>query len=225
MTLGAQDFRDAMACLAMPVAVVSMVDAVGGWHGTTLGSVVSLSLDPPLLMFAVGRGSSVRRPLCESGRFCISILTDRQHETAARFAGDPGGRFAGDTVFVDGVPAVGEAVAWLVCARSDLIEAGDHTIVIGRVEHAVHGPRGSGGPLLYHQRQYHLLGRQLGLQPDAPAGVSIPAPVDALHQASHSARRAAEAEGQQATQSTAAFKGRESKKARSSARPVKPSLS
>ncbi|MCZ4098574.1 flavin reductase family protein [Streptomyces sp. SID13666] len=158
MTVSAQSFRDVMACLAMPVAVVSTVDGTGGWHGATLGSVVSLSLDPPLVMFALGSGTSVHRPVCDSGRFCISILNAGQRATAERFAGEPAGRFAADIVSLDGVPAVGAAAGWLLCNRSDLVEAGDHTIVIGRVEHALRGPHSPAGPLLYHERRYHRLG-------------------------------------------------------------------
>jgi flavin reductase ActVB len=158
MTASAQAFRDVMSCLAMPVTVVSTVDAAGGWHGATLGSVASLSLDPPLVMFALGRGTTVHRPVCDSGRFCISILNAGQRATAEWFAGDPAGRFAADIVFLDGVPAVGAAVGWLLCDRSDLVEAGDHTIVIGRVEQALPGPHRPAGPLLYHGRRYHRLG-------------------------------------------------------------------
>ncbi|NUP47837.1 MAG: flavin reductase family protein [Catenulispora sp.] len=156
--VSAQVFRDVMACLAMPVAVVSTVDAAGRWHGATLGSVVSLSLDPPLVMFALGHGTGVHRPVCDSRRFCVSILAAEQRETAERFAGPAADRFAGDVVLLDGLPAVGAAAGWLACTRTELVEAGDHTIVIGRIDDALRGPQGAGGPLLYHQRRYHRLG-------------------------------------------------------------------
>lgn len=162
MAVSARAFRDVMACLAMPVAVVSTVDGAGRWHGTTLGSVVSLSLDPPLVMFAVRRGSSVHRPVCDSGRFCISFLSAGQRETAQRFAGDPAGRFATDIVLLDGMPVVGGALGWLVCSRSDLVEAGDHTVLIGQVEHALRDHDGAAGPLVYHERRYHRLGAPAG---------------------------------------------------------------
>lgn len=158
MSVNAQDFRDAMARLAMPVSVVSMVDAAGAWHGATLGSVASLSLDPPLVMFAVRHGSTVHRPLCGSERFCISILNAGQREAAERFAGAAAARFATGILLLDGIPAVDGATGWLICSRYRLVEAGDHTIVIGQVETALRDPCGSGGPLLYHERRYHRLG-------------------------------------------------------------------
>jgi len=146
-----------MACLAMPVAVVSTVDGAGRWHGATVGSVVSLSLDPPLVMFAVRNGSTVHQPIRDSTRFCVSILASGQRETAERFAGNPAGRFAADIVLLEGIPVVGGALGWLVCGRSDVVEAGDHTVLIGHVEHAVRDPHGA-GPLVYHERRYHRLG-------------------------------------------------------------------
>jgi flavin reductase (DIM6/NTAB) family NADH-FMN oxidoreductase RutF len=170
MAVSARTFRDVMACLAMPVAVVSTVDGAGRWHGATVGSVVSLSLEPPLVMFAVRRGSTVHRPLRDSGRFCVSVLTAGQRETAERFAGDPAGRFAADIVLLDGIPVVAGALGWLVCGRSEVVEAGDHTILIGRVEHALRDPEGAAGPLVYHERRYHRLGAPAERHSAVPAG-------------------------------------------------------
>jgi flavin reductase ActVB len=161
MTLNIETFRDVMSRMAMPVAVVSTVDAGGRWHGATLGSVASLSLDPPMVMFAVGHGTTVHRPVCDCQRFCVSILTARQRATAERFAGPAAGRFASEVVSVEGIPVVDAALGWLICGRPDLVEAGDHTIVIGRVEQALCGPGDGSEPLLYHGRRYHELGAPL----------------------------------------------------------------
>jgi flavin reductase (DIM6/NTAB) family NADH-FMN oxidoreductase RutF len=158
MTLDIETFRDVMSRMAMPVAVVSTVDGSGRRYGATLGSVASLSLDPPMVMFALGHGTTVCRPVCDSGRFCISILASGQRFAAERFAGPAAGRFVPEMLFLDGIPVVDAALGWLVCGRPDLVEAGDHTIVIGRVEQALCGPGDGHGPLLYHGRRYHELG-------------------------------------------------------------------
>jgi flavin reductase ActVB len=160
MTLTVEIFRDVMSRMAMPVAVVSTVDGSGRWYGATLGSVASLSLDPPMVMFAVGHGTTVHRPVCDSGRFCISILASDQRAAAERFAGPANGRFASEIMLLDGIPVVDAALGWLVCGPPDLVEAGDHTIVIGRVEQALCGHRDGHGPLLYHRRGYHEIGAQ-----------------------------------------------------------------
>jgi flavin reductase ActVB len=158
MTLDVETFRDVMSRMAMPVAVVSTVDGGGRRYGATLGSIASLSLDPPMVLFALGHGTSVHRPVCDSDRFCISILASDQRAAAERFAGPAAGRFASETVYLDGIPVVDAALGWLVCGRPDLVEAGDHTIVIGRVEQALCGSGDGQGPLLYHARRYHQLG-------------------------------------------------------------------
>lgn len=159
MTVDADTFRDAMACLAMPVAVVTALDRAGKPHGTTLGSVTSLSLSPPLVMFALGHRVGVHRAICGASRFCISILSASQQDVAERFVGDRHARFTAPDLLDDlrGVPVVRGALAWLSCARHDLSEAGDHTIVIGRVEHAQRNTQSADGPLLYHDRAYHAL--------------------------------------------------------------------
>jgi flavin reductase (DIM6/NTAB) family NADH-FMN oxidoreductase RutF len=150
-------FRDVMASLAMPVSVIGTVDQAGTRHGATLGSLASLSLEPPLVMFALAHGTRVHRPLCASPRFCISILAAGQEDVAERFTGDPAERFASGIVTLDALPAVEAALAWIVCTRHRLVEAGDHTLVLALVESAARNPAQSSGPLLYHDRRYHPL--------------------------------------------------------------------
>jgi len=123
MTVSTRTFRDVMACLAMPVAVVSTVDGAGRWHGATVGSVVSLSLDPPLVMFAVRNGSTCTNRSA-TALASASASSPRATETAERFAGNPAGRFAADIVLLKASPVVGGALGWLVCGRSDVVEAG-----------------------------------------------------------------------------------------------------
>lgn len=157
MVASSDVFREVMASLAMPVTVIGTVDRAGARHGATLGSLASLSLDPPLVMFALARGTSVHRPACANPRFCISILAAGQEEIAERFTGDPAERFRSGIITLDALPAVEGALGWLVCTRHRLVEAGDHTLVIGLVERAVRNTVQGNGPLLYHDRRYHPL--------------------------------------------------------------------
>jgi flavin reductase ActVB len=157
MAASSDVFREVMATLAMPVTVIGTVDQAGVRHGATLGSLASLSLDPPLVMFALARGTSVHRPTCANPRFCISILAAGQEGIAERFTGDPAERFSSGIITLDALPAVDAALGWLVCTRYQLVEAGDHTLVIGLVERAERNPAQGNGPLLYHDRRYHLL--------------------------------------------------------------------
>jgi flavin reductase (DIM6/NTAB) family NADH-FMN oxidoreductase RutF len=160
----AQTFRDVMACLAMPVTVITALDPAGTPHGATIGSVVSLSVEPPLVMFALGRTIRAYRPLREAARFCVSVLGADQQETAERFTGDPATRFAANVIIEQGVPAVDGALGWLICDRHTLVDAGDHTVVIGRVRNARRAADNPVGPLLYHERHYHRVLREPALQ-------------------------------------------------------------
>lgn len=159
MSVDGQDFRDVMACVAMPVAVVSTIDRSGVRRGATVGSLASLSVNPALIMFALGHGSGMHRAVCESPRLAVSILTADQQPIAERFAGArPAERFAQDTAVVDGLPVVETALGWLICSVHKLVEAGDHTIVVAGVERAWRNLGASAtGPLLYHERRYHRL--------------------------------------------------------------------
>lgn len=158
MTVDAQAFRDAMASVAMPVSVVTARDAAGRAFGTTVGSLCSLSLTPPLLMFCLAHRASVHDPVCAADRFCVSVLAGDQQEVAERFTGDPAGRFRPDQdADFEGLPAVRGALTHLLCTRHQLIEAGDHTIVIGEVRRVRRAGSEPGSALVYHERRYHSL--------------------------------------------------------------------
>ena len=158
-------FRDSMAHVAASVSVVCTVDATGRRHGLTVSSLCSLSMHPPLVLICLQRGSPTVRALCESERFAVSVLDRGQEAMARRFAAHSGDRFSnrngdnggdGDIVSPEsiGAPVLEGALAWLRCRRHRLLEAGDHTILIGLVEEAVTHP---GRPLVYYDRDYRTL--------------------------------------------------------------------
>ena len=155
MPVDTTTFRDALANVATSVSVVTTVDERLMPHGMTVGSVCSLSAVPPLVLVCVDHGASAHRALCTADRFLINVLSDRQSEVARRFARSGVDRFIGEPqANLHGLPAVPGALAWLLCERHALVAAGDHTIVIGRVDHA---ESGDGRPLLYFGRAYRRL--------------------------------------------------------------------
>jgi flavin reductase ActVB len=155
-------FRDSMALVAASVSVVCTVDATGRPHGLTVSSLCSLSMHPPLVLICLQRGSSTVRALCESERFAVSVLGRGQVAMARRFAAHSGDRFSTGNGGNEGIlspeaigaPVLEGALAWLQCRRHRLMEAGDHTILIGLVEEAVTHP---GRPLVYYDRDYRTL--------------------------------------------------------------------
>lgn len=118
------------------VAVVTTVDAEGEYHGGTISSLQSISLDPPILMFALNLGARTGEAIRESGRFGISILGSKQEAVARRFAVPGGERFEGGE-FEDSptgiLPVVQGALAQAACELHGHQVVGDHDVYFGRV--------------------------------------------------------------------------------------------
>jgi len=128
-------FRDALARFATGVAFVTATPA-GEPAGLIVNSLASVSLEPPLVSFCPARSSLTWRRMRRTGRFGVNVLA-RQHERFVTRAAPPGtDRFAGlDWSHGEGgVPLVAGALAALECQIVAEHPAGDHTIVVGRVE-------------------------------------------------------------------------------------------
>jgi flavin reductase (DIM6/NTAB) family NADH-FMN oxidoreductase RutF len=157
--------RAAMRRIAAPVVLVTT--EVGGQpRGATIGSFTSVSLDPPLVSFNVTRGTALHEALLAAERYAIHLLAAEHAALAAHFAlPDLGGeaQFAPfpHRRFADGHPPLVEGtLGVLVCRVEGRIAAGDHTILLGRVEAVLPGP--DGDPLLYHRQTYRGVGEKVG---------------------------------------------------------------
>lgn len=105
--------------------------------GLTVNSFTSVSLQPPLVSFCV-HNSSRSWPAVRAGkRVCVNILAHNQQHICARFASSAGERFDGVrwSPAPDGSPILDGAIAWLNGAIDAEYPAGDHVIVVVRVEH------------------------------------------------------------------------------------------
>ncbi|MGI5237871.1 flavin reductase family protein [Dactylosporangium sp. CA-139066] len=146
--------RDVLAQVAMPVAIVTALDRAGNAHGLTVGSLCSLSASPPLLLVCIDRRGHSGRHIVAADRFGVSVLAAEHEHLARAFAAHGSHSFGPAFTFEDGLPAVRNALAWLACDRSEVVDGGDHHILIGRINAARHG---LASPLMYHNRRYgHL---------------------------------------------------------------------
>ncbi|MEU0137199.1 flavin reductase family protein [Streptomyces sp. NPDC006296] len=133
----ADEFRAAMASLAAPVTVVTCYDEAGIPRGLTASAVSSLSLDPPLILVCLDRGSRTHDVMTAAEAFTVHLLGPENEDLAKKFAGPTDQRFAnvplasGPTSFH--APQLADSALRLTCARYATIEAGDHTILVGRV--------------------------------------------------------------------------------------------
>lgn len=127
------DLRGLLARYPSGVAVVT-VDAGGQKLGLTIGSLVSLSLDPPLVGFAVSREAAMHELLREAGGCAISLLAAGQDWLAQHFARGvpPIAMWHGIATEegASGAPLLVGALGWLECSIRDEIAAGTHTFFV-----------------------------------------------------------------------------------------------
>ena len=148
-------FRQVLGQFPTGVVVVTALDDAGQAIGMTVGSFTSVSLDPPLVAFLPDRNSSSWRALRESGdRFCVNVLGSHQEDVCRAVAVRKTDKFAGIPwrPSPSGMPIIDGAVAWIDCATDAVHEAGDHHIVIGRVDDLQLGD--GSAPLLFFRGGY-----------------------------------------------------------------------
>lgn len=122
--------------------------------GFTAISVVSVSIDPPLVSFNISRTSSSLATISRSRRAAVHILSDQQATVARRFAGDRTQRFVDDGTWSydhDGLPRLHGVTTRLVTEIVDLVDAGDSFIAVARVDSAEVTDR---KPLVHHAGTY-----------------------------------------------------------------------
>jgi flavin reductase (DIM6/NTAB) family NADH-FMN oxidoreductase RutF len=133
--LDMRSFRDALGRFATGVALVTAAPN-GAPTGLVVNSLTSVSLDPPLVSFCPSRSSHTWSRMRRTGRFGVNVLGARHEEFAVRATPAGADRFAGlDWTFgPGGVPLVMDALVFLDCAIVAEHRAGDHWIVVGRVD-------------------------------------------------------------------------------------------
>lgn len=146
-------FRTALAQWASGVTVVSVRDEPHVF-GITVTAFASVSLDPPLVLVCLG-GNAVVLPILDVGKqLVVNILGADQQRTATIFTDvGPLGR---ELFPPDGPPVIAGSPASLICTVDALHPAGDHTVVIARVQRVVLGDGGQ-PPLLRHDRAWRSL--------------------------------------------------------------------
>jgi flavin reductase (DIM6/NTAB) family NADH-FMN oxidoreductase RutF len=139
---------------------VTLITAPGehGLSGATANAVVSLSLEPPLMLAALDRGSRTLAAVRRAGAFGVSVLAADQADLAARFATKDPHPVKWEGVpwrELGGVPAIDQATVSLACALRDLLDGGDHAIVTGEVG-AIEATGAE--PLVFSRGDYRGLG-------------------------------------------------------------------
>ena len=135
-----EEFRNALRPYATGVTVVTAIGPQGP-SGATANAVTSLSLDPPIMLACLDRGSRTLTSVREQGRFS---------------AKDPGPEKWQGVGWAESeqLPRLDGALVWVACELRDLIDGGDHLILTGNVLEA---ESREGQPLLFHRGAYRDL--------------------------------------------------------------------
>lgn len=147
------EFRRVLGHVPTSVVVVTGRDSGGKPAGVTIGSFVSISLDPPLVGFFQGHNSKSWTSIAESGCFAVNVLADAQQELCWRFAKEPAdgtSRFDGIVTHdaPNGSPLIDGTVASIDCDVHSTIGIGDHLLVVGRVT-ALRTASGDTAPMVF----------------------------------------------------------------------------
>jgi 3-hydroxy-9,10-secoandrosta-1,3,5(10)-triene-9,17-dione monooxygenase reductase component len=158
--LATRVLRAALGRFATGVTVVSCLDAAGQPVGLTVNSFSALSLEPPLVLWALRLASPSVEAFTAARYFAVNVLAENQVGLSRRFAAavphkfDAGSWRPGQ----GGAPVLAGCAAHFECEQVSHQPAGDHRLFIGRVLRLDDAPL---APLLFHAGHYHTLGSPL----------------------------------------------------------------
>lgn len=127
-------FRQVLGHFPTGVTVITAAPEGEPPVGLAVGSFASLSLDPPLVLFCAAKQSSSWPKIRDAGVFCVNVLAEDQEEVCRQFAGK-GDKYAGIgwKPGHTGAPILAGVLAWIDCRVEQVLDGGDHDIVVGRV--------------------------------------------------------------------------------------------
>ncbi len=149
-----REFRDVLGNFATGIAVVTSRDSEGRPVGCTINSFASVSLDPPLVSFCIDRQAGTFAAFLSHGHFALHFLAEHQEEVSRRFAKAGEDKFGAvePVAGIGNVPLLSDCLAHLECSVFQRIDAGDHVLILGRVE--AFSSRKDLPPLLYFRGRY-----------------------------------------------------------------------
>ncbi|RWF31815.1 alpha/beta fold hydrolase [Mesorhizobium sp.] len=166
------EFRRALGSFLTGVTIVTTVDEAGDPRGFTANSFTSVSLEPPLVLVCIAKKALGHQAFSTSRGFAINILSEDQKAASGIFASKAADKFAsviwqpGQT----GNPVIEGSVAVFDCDMEQLVDAGDHSILIGRVHDFTHN---GAQPLGYCRGAYVTPGLSQEALAAAPPGTEV----------------------------------------------------
>lgn len=146
-----------MSRFATGVCVATSRDSAGKPVGMTINSFNSVSLDPPLILWTVGRQAPEYNAFCEASGYVIHILRDSESAVSNHFATPSDDKFTGQEFDLTGLPKMKNSWLLLECQAEQSFAAADHNILVGRVT-AIENNSGDDSALLYYSSSYRRVG-------------------------------------------------------------------
>ncbi|WP_293795295.1 flavin reductase family protein [uncultured Bosea sp.] len=169
---GAADFTalDLRAALGMFATGVTIVTAESGGEriGATVSSFNSVSLDPPLVLFSVGRNAKAFAAWNSVERFAINVLDQSQRDLSSRFGRAQGDKWLGVKTLrgeASGAALLPGALAWFECETHRILDGGDHIIILGRVLTLTRHGGEAAQPLVFFGGSYRNLDAKTRVEP------------------------------------------------------------
>ena len=152
-----RQLRQVLGQFATGITVIATRSGDGDLVGLTANSFGALSLDPPLITWALRLNSSNLPVFQAADQFVVNVLAEAQVEVSRRFASSAGNKFEGIPFALgqSGLPMIHGAAAWFECRTVSQQIVGDHCLFIAAVETFA---RSESPPLIFHGGGYFTLG-------------------------------------------------------------------
>jgi len=155
------EFRDALGRFASGVTVVTGIRADGSLAGLTASAFTSVSLRPPLVAVCLDRQTACIEAFTWGSHFAINVLGEGQKRLSVHFSRPSPDKFQAIDYRLNrhGCPLLDGSLAVIECTRDAVHEAGDHFLVLGRVDSL--NTTANGLPLLHFRGDYYGLSDKL----------------------------------------------------------------
>jgi 4-hydroxyphenylacetate 3-hydroxylase, reductase component len=147
-------YRTALGAFATGVTVITTRGPIGEPIGNTVNSFSSVSLDPPLILWSLGKTAYSFKAYLAAERFAVNVLREGQEDISHRFSRSLVDKWDG-LEFEEGrtgCPIIPDALAVFECKTEYIYQGGDHVIFVGEVLHYDHDPKGK--PLIFWAGSY-----------------------------------------------------------------------
>ena len=152
----ARELRNALGSFATGVTIITTRSRSGVITGMTANSFTSVSLNPPLVLWAAAKSSPSLPAFLAADRFAVNVLASDQHHLSRQFSSTGADKFDGVRLVPGDLPVLAGTVAHFECRRTRRVDAGDHVVLFGEIEsYAAPG----GEPLVFHSGFYRLATR------------------------------------------------------------------